>query len=106
MISVIVPFYNEEDNIEPLYEQLSDTLKDLNRQYKIIFVDDGSTDNTFKNMLKVKEKDTNVRILKFRMYFQGIQEWMREEPGSVWRDAQVHPCNAFMERLQDRGSES
>ena len=53
VISVIVPFYNEEENIEPLYEQLSNTLRTLNRQYKIIFIDDGSTDNTFKNMLKV-----------------------------------------------------
>lgn len=69
MISVIVPFYNEEDNIEPFYEQLSNTLKDLKREYKIIFVDDGSTDNTFKNMLKAKEKDENVRILKFRKNF-------------------------------------
>ena len=69
MISVIVPFYNEEDNIEPLYEQLSNTLRTLNRQYKIIFVDDGSTDNTFKNMLKVREKDNNVKIIKFRKNF-------------------------------------
>ena len=69
MISVIIPFYNEEDNIEPLHEQLSNTLKTLNRQYKIIFIDDGSTDNTFKNMLKAKEKDNNVKIIKFRKNF-------------------------------------
>jgi len=69
VISVIIPFYNEEDNIEPLYEQLTNTLKDLKREYKIIFVDDGSTDNSFRNMLKVKEKDENVRILKFRKNF-------------------------------------
>jgi glycosyltransferase involved in cell wall biosynthesis len=69
VISVIVPFYNEEDNIEPLYEQLSDTLKTLNRQYRIIFVDDGSTDNTFRNMLKVREKDNSVKIIKFRKNF-------------------------------------
>lgn len=69
MISVVVPFYNEEDNIEPLHAQLSDVLKSLNREHKIIFVDDGSTDNTFKNMLKAREKDTNVRIIKFRKNF-------------------------------------
>jgi len=46
VISVIIPFYNEEENIQPLHEQLSTTLKTLNRQYKIIFIDDGSTDNT------------------------------------------------------------
>ena len=63
------PFYNEEENIEPLYEQLSNTLRTLNRQYKIIFIDDGSTDTTFKNMLKVREKDNNVKIIKFRKNF-------------------------------------
>jgi len=51
MISVVVPFYNEEDNIEPLHAQLSDVLKSLKRDYKIFFVDDGSTDNIFKNKL-------------------------------------------------------
>src|SRR5659263_130456 len=69
MISVVVPFYNEEENIEPLHAELSDVLKGLKREYMIIFVDDGSTDNTYNNMLKAREKDNNVRILKFRKNF-------------------------------------
>ncbi len=69
MISVVVPFYNEEENIEPLHERLSSVLKGLNRKHEIIFVDDGSTDNTFKNMLKVREKDNSVKIIKLRKNF-------------------------------------
>jgi glycosyltransferase involved in cell wall biosynthesis len=69
MISVVVPFYNEEENIEPLYIELSDVLKSLKREYKIIFVDDGSTDNTYKNMLRVSEKDNKIKIIKFRKNF-------------------------------------
>lgn len=69
MISVIVPLYNEEENIEPLHEQLSITLNDLNRRHEILFVDDGSTDNTFRNMLKVHEKNKNIKILKLRKNF-------------------------------------
>ncbi len=69
MISVVVPFYNEEENIEPLYSELSDSLKKMNREYIIILIDDGSTDNTFKNMLKVREKDNKVKIIKFRKNF-------------------------------------
>ncbi|GFO96324.1 glycosyltransferase group 2 family protein [groundwater metagenome] len=69
MISVVVPFYDEEESIEPLYEQLSSVLNSLNRKYEIIFVDDDSTDNTFKNMLKVREKDKSVKIIKFRKNF-------------------------------------
>jgi len=66
---VIVPFYNEEENIKPLHEQLSTVLTDLNRQYEILFVDDGSTDNTFKNMQKVREKNNNLKIIKLRKNF-------------------------------------
>ncbi len=69
MISVVVPFYNEEENIEPLYTGLNNTLKSLKREYSIIFVDDGSTDNTYKNMLNVHEKDDTVKIIKFRKNF-------------------------------------
>ncbi len=69
MISVVVPFYNEEENIEPLHTELSDVLKSLNREYSIFFVDDGSTDNTYKNMLKVCEKDNKIKIIKFRKNF-------------------------------------
>ncbi len=69
MITVVVPFYNEEENIVPLHAELNDVLKSLDRQYMIIFVDDGSTDHTYKNMLKVREKDNNVRIIKFRKNF-------------------------------------
>lgn len=69
MISVVVPFYNEEENIEPLYTELSDVLKSLNREYSIFFVDDGSTDNTYKNMLKICEKDNKIKIIKLRKNF-------------------------------------
>ena len=69
MIYVIVPSFNEEENIEPLHAELSEVFKSLNRGYIIIFVDDGSTDNTYKKMLKVREKDTNIEIIKFRKNF-------------------------------------
>jgi glycosyltransferase involved in cell wall biosynthesis len=69
MISVVVPFYNEEENIDPLHTELSNALKSLNRDYSIIFVDDGSTDNTYKNMLKISEKDNKIKIIKFRKNF-------------------------------------
>lgn len=69
MISVVVPFYNEEDNIEPLYEQLTSVLSSSSYDFEIVFVDDGSTDKTFENMLKVHEKDDRIRLIKFRMNF-------------------------------------
>jgi len=69
MISIVIPFFNEEQNIEPMYEHLSSAITSLTHDFEIIFVDDGSTDNTFKNMLKIREKDAKVRIIKFRKNF-------------------------------------
>lgn len=68
-ISVIVPAYNEEANILPLYKEISFTLKKLNFDYEIIFVNDGSTDDTLKKMLAVKNKNKKVKILDFRKNF-------------------------------------
>ena len=48
MISVIIPIYNEEENIQKLIRQLVDVLKKLSPNYEIIAIDDGSTDNFLK----------------------------------------------------------
>ena len=69
MISVVIPFYNEEDNIEPLYEQLTGVLGSSNYDFEIIFVDDGSTDKTYENMLKIRAMDELVKLIKFRKNF-------------------------------------
>ncbi|MFO7321339.1 MAG: glycosyltransferase, partial [Chloroflexota bacterium] len=44
-LSVVIPVYNEGENIEPLYDELSSALNDLNRSYEVIVVDDGSSDD-------------------------------------------------------------
>ena len=69
MISIVIPFYDEEENIEPIHAKLSSVLNGLNREFEIIFIDDGSTDDTFLNMEKVCEKDNRVKIIKFRKNF-------------------------------------
>ena len=66
MISIIVPVYNEEKNVSILYENLMDVIE---RDYEIIFVDDGSTDNTFNELQKLHEKNKKVKIIKFRKNF-------------------------------------
>ena len=66
MISIVVPTYNEEKNVSILYENLMDVLE---RNYEIIFVDDGSTDNTFNELQKLHEKNKKVKIIKFRKNF-------------------------------------
>ncbi len=71
MISVIIPAYNEEENIKPLYAKLKQAFGegDANIDYEIIFVDDGSTDNTFNILKEINKKNKNVKVIQFRRNF-------------------------------------
>jgi len=66
--SIIVPVYNEEDSILPLYNKLKNLLIVLG-SHEIVFVDDGSTDQTFQRLSECAEKDKHVKIIKFRRNF-------------------------------------
>lgn len=68
-ISVVIPVWNEEENIKQLYSELKEVLDNLGREYEIIFVDDGSTDNSFKILQKIHEKDNKVKAIRFQRNF-------------------------------------
>lgn len=65
-LSVIVPLYNEEGNVVPLYTALSQELRSLDFNYEMLFVDDGSTDKTFEIAKDIAHTDPNLRVIKFR----------------------------------------
>lgn len=69
MISIIVPCKNEEEAIQPFYQELKKVLLSLNTTYELIFVDDGSTDSTLEEFKKLKKKDKKVKILSFSRNF-------------------------------------
>ena len=66
MISLNVPVYNEEDNILPLYEKLVPVLVSTGRPWEIIFVNDGSTDQTASLLDRLAKQDERVLVLHFR----------------------------------------
>jgi polyisoprenyl-phosphate glycosyltransferase len=69
-ISIVIPIYFEEGNIFPLYERLYHLLSlDLGLDYEIIFVNDGSTDSSVENILKLQKKDSNIRLIDFSRNF-------------------------------------
>jgi glycosyltransferase involved in cell wall biosynthesis len=68
-ISIVIPVYNEEKNIVPLYKEVKPILNSLNKDYEIIFVDDGSKDKTLEELKKIHEKDKSIKIIKFRKNF-------------------------------------
>jgi glycosyltransferase involved in cell wall biosynthesis len=67
-VSVVVPLLNEQDNIGPLYEQITQTLKDK-YDHEIIFIDDGSTDNSFNILADLQKADNQMRVICFRKNF-------------------------------------
>jgi len=67
-VSLVVPLLNEQDNIGPLYEQITETLKDKYR-YEIIFIDDGSNDNSFNILADLQKSDDRMRVICFRKNF-------------------------------------
>src|SRR3984885_11661912 len=65
-LSVIVPFYNEEDSIEPMYAAIVRAVEPLNIPFEMVFVDDGSRDSTALRGAEIARCDARVRIVKFR----------------------------------------
>ena len=65
-LSIVVPVYNEAENIAPLVERVQSALADWPGSVEIIFVDDGSTDSTLDLLKRAQESDTRVRIGHFR----------------------------------------
>jgi len=68
-ISVVIPLFNEEKNIDLLYDKLKVALDKINRRYQIIMVDDGSTDKTLSVLKEIHQRDKTLRVISFRRNF-------------------------------------
>jgi glycosyltransferase involved in cell wall biosynthesis len=68
-ISVVIPMFNEEANIRPLYSQLKQTLEDLGKSYEIVVVDDGSTDSGLEILGQLCKEDGLLKVVRLRRNF-------------------------------------
>jgi glycosyltransferase involved in cell wall biosynthesis len=68
-VSVIVPFYNEQDNVLPMLEQLVGVLEQMGQPYEVIAIDDGSTDTTFAKLQECFACYERLRVISFRRNF-------------------------------------
>ncbi len=67
--SIVVPFYNEQENIPPLYVKLTEVMDAIGERYELVFVDDGSKDKTFKVLSDIYEHDPRVNVVQLRRNF-------------------------------------
>ncbi len=65
-ISVVVPLYNEHESLAELYDKIHQVMQQHGFSYEIIFVDDGSTDGSDRELAKLHQRDDRVRVYQFR----------------------------------------
>src|SRR5262245_40711173 len=68
-VSVVIPVYNEEQSLLPLYEQLTSVLGSSVTDYEILFIDDGSTDGSVNTLKRLWQSDSHVRLIQHRRNF-------------------------------------
>lgn len=69
VVSLIVPCYNEESNIQPFYNEILHVFSEINADFELMFIDDGSKDETFKKIQELHNKDNRVKCISFSRNF-------------------------------------
>src|SRR5438046_4579989 len=67
--SIVVPFFNEQENIPPLYMKLTEVMDSIGDPYELVFVDDGSRDNSFRVLSEIFDQDRGVKLSRLRRNF-------------------------------------
>ena len=68
-LSIVVPIFNEEESILPLYRRLCRACGQVGKLYELVFVDDGSRDGSFGVLRRISDRDVHVKIIQFRKNF-------------------------------------
>lgn len=107
LLSVVVPCYNEEENVPYFYEELfkqEEKLKALQVEIELIYIDDGSSDHTVEEVKKLHEKDSRVHLVSFSRNFgkeAGIYAGLQKAKGDyiVMMDADLQDPPALLPEM-------
>lgn len=66
VLSIVIPAYNEAENINELYDELTAVLDKIGRDYEVIFVDDGSTDDSFSKLSDLGKRSRHLRVIRLK----------------------------------------
>ena len=65
-LSIVIPVFNEEDNLRLLTSELTGVLQSLNKPWEILFIDDGSRDGSLHVLKELREQSSNIRVIIFK----------------------------------------
>ena len=68
-LSIVIPVFNEEENLKPLISEIEAALNFLSKRYEIVVIDDGSRDNTFGVLAEIYRIDPHLRVVKLKRNF-------------------------------------
>ncbi len=68
-LSIVVPFLNEQESLPKLVEKIYESVLPLNNTFELIFIDDGSTDESFNRLMEVKRNHPEIKIIRLRKNF-------------------------------------
>ena len=68
-LSIVIPVYNEEENVEPLIQEINAAVRPLGKPYEIVVVDDGSHDATFSVLARLHLRDSCLRVVRLKRNF-------------------------------------
>jgi glycosyltransferase involved in cell wall biosynthesis len=106
-ISIVVPVYNEEEVLEQFIKSLLDNLKQIRRSFEIIFVDDGSVDNSIRIIKKYKSENDSVKYISFTRNFghqYALLEGIKRSSGAavIMMDSDLqHPPSLIKDLIEE-----
>ena len=68
-LSIVIPVYNEEENVEPLIQEINAVVRPLEQPYEIVVVDDGSRDATFFVLARLHQRESCLRVVRLKRNF-------------------------------------
>lgn len=108
--TIIVPCFNEEENIEKIYHRIQNTMRHVG-EFEILFINDGSSDNTLHQIKKIRAKDTRVKFISFlnnyghqKAIFAGLHFCQHDFAITIDADLQ-HPPEVIQELVSKQKEE-
>jgi glycosyltransferase involved in cell wall biosynthesis len=103
-VSIVIPLLNEQDSLEELTRRVSEELNRISKTYELLFIDDGSADQSFAKLLELKKTYPMIRIVRFRRNFgksAALSEGFRRTRGNIviTMDADLQDDPAEIPRL-------